>query len=81
MDLESLKRLEAEQKRWEEKVEKTLGKSPERRQEFLTSSGIPIRRLYTPESISKLDYLQDLGFPGESPYTRGVQTKIGRAHV
>ena len=81
MDPESLKRLEAEQKRWEEKVEKTLGKSPERRQEFLTSSGIPIRRLYTPESISKLDYLQDLGFPGESPYTRGVQTTMYRGRL
>jgi len=37
-----------------------------------TPSGIKIKNLYTPEDVSNLDYLKDLGFPGSYPYTRGV---------
>jgi len=37
-----------------------------------TTSGVPIERLYTPDDIADTDYLRDLGFPGEYPYTRGV---------
>ena len=44
----------------------------ERRDSFVTASGVPIERLYTPLDIADLDYLRDLGFPGEYPYTRGV---------
>jgi methylmalonyl-CoA mutase N-terminal domain/subunit len=44
----------------------------ERRESFATASGIPIERVYTPLDIADLDYLRDLGFPGEYPYTRGV---------
>jgi methylmalonyl-CoA mutase N-terminal domain/subunit len=39
---------------------------------FTTTSGVPIERLYTPDDIADMDYLRDLGFPGEYPYTRGV---------
>ncbi len=39
---------------------------------FTTTSGVPVERLYTPDDISSTDYLRDLGFPGEYPYTRGV---------
>ncbi|MBI3013548.1 MAG: methylmalonyl-CoA mutase family protein [Candidatus Tectomicrobia bacterium] len=80
-DPESLKRLKAERKRWEEKVENALGQSPEKRREILTSSGIPVERIYTPESTAKQDYLQDQGFPGEYPYTRGVQTTMYRGRL
>jgi len=44
----------------------------ERRDSFVTASGVPIERVYTPLDIADLDYLRDLGFPGEYPYTRGV---------
>lgn len=37
-----------------------------------TTSGIPIEPVYSPQDIPELDYLNDLGFPGEYPYTRGV---------
>lgn len=46
--------------------------SPERRDRFVTTSGIPIERLYTLEDIQGLDYLRDMGFPGEYPFVRGV---------
>jgi methylmalonyl-CoA mutase N-terminal domain/subunit len=39
---------------------------------FTTTSGVPIERLYTPDDIAGTDYLRNLGFPGEYPYTRGV---------
>jgi len=44
----------------------------ERRDSFITTSGVPIERVYTPPDIADLDYIRDLGFPGEYPYTRGV---------
>jgi methylmalonyl-CoA mutase, N-terminal domain len=44
----------------------------ERQESFTTTSGVPIEPLYTPADIAETDYLRDLGFPGEYPYTRGV---------
>jgi methylmalonyl-CoA mutase N-terminal domain/subunit len=46
--------------------------------QFSTLSGVPIAPLYTPADIAKLDYLRDLGFPGEYPYTRGVRHTMYR---
>ena len=47
-------------------------KGPESSGVFMTTSGRPIRRLYDPSDIAKLDYERDLGAPGDYPYTRGV---------
>ena len=44
----------------------------ERQDSFITTSGVPIERIYTPLDIADLDSIRDLGFPGEYPYTRGV---------
>ena len=51
--------------------------SGERRASFETSSGIPVERLYTPESVDA-DYERDIGRPGEHPYTRGVYPNMYR---
>ncbi len=59
-------------------VAKTIAKSPERRSEFQTTSGIPIRRLYTPADRADASYERDLGFPGAPPFTRGVQPTMYR---
>lgn len=56
---------------------KALSRAPERQAEFKTESGIPIERVYTPED-AKLDYGRDLGFPGQYPFTRGVQPTMYR---
>ncbi|RLG97984.1 methylmalonyl-CoA mutase, partial [Candidatus Bathyarchaeota archaeon] len=65
--------------RWErETVPKTLARMPERRKEFFTHSNIPVKRIYTPLDIKDADYLQDLGFPGEYPFTRGVYATMYR---
>nr|WP_243236886.1 methylmalonyl-CoA mutase family protein [Heliobacterium chlorum] len=57
---------------------KVVKKNPERQPEFKTDSGITMNTLYTPEDVADLDYANDLGFPGEYPFTRGVQPNMYR---
>ena len=59
-------------------VDKSLAKFPERKKEFTTVSKAPVARLYTPLDNAKQDYLRDISFPGEFPYTRGVQNTMYR---
>ena len=73
----------AETKKQRQKWERTtvpnwLRRHPERRKEFETVSGIPVKRLYTPEDIQAMDYSKDLGFPGVPPFTRGVHATMYR---
>jgi len=68
-------------KEWEEKYVKPLiEKSPERKKEFKTSSGIVIDRLYTPEDV-EIDYENKLGYPGVYPFTRGVYPTMYRGRI
>jgi len=48
---------------------------------FCTLSGLPIKLLYTPEDISRMDYSRDLGFPGEEPFARGIHPTMYRGRV
>jgi len=76
--LESLSR---DKERWEkETVEPALERFPERRDTFETGSGIPLKRAYAP-SDADVDYAQDLGFPGEPPFTRGVYPTMYRGRL
>lgn len=69
--------LEDEKAQWEEKVVKpVVDKYKERKAEFTTPSGIPLPRAATPTDF---DYLDKLGFPGEYPFTRGVQPTMYRS--
>jgi len=78
-DEKLLGKIKAGKEKWEQgSVAKTIAKSPERRKEFTTISGTPVERLYTPLDIQGMDYDRDLGFPGEFPYTRGVQPTMYR---
>jgi len=67
---------------WEAKtVAKTLARAPERQAAFKTSSGIPVERLATPADCcadAATAYAEKLGFPGEYPFTRGVQPTMYR---
>lgn len=66
---------------WEETtLAETLKKHPERAAEFQTSSGIPIERLYMPETLDSA-YLEKQGFPGEYPFTRGIQPTMYRGRL
>ena len=69
---------DSEQKRWEEEIlEPARNRFPERKTEFQTASGIPIPPIISPGQTG-WDYLQELGFPGEYPFTRGVQPTMYR---
>ncbi len=68
----SLEEIKKKREEWEKQVNEILKRFPERKKEFVTESGIPLKRVYTPEDVANLDYLRDLGFPGEFPFTRGV---------
>jgi len=71
--------IDAEYKRWEDEVLIPLiSKYPERFAEFMTSSQIPMPRLGIPY---KCDYMKQLGFPGEYPFTRGVQPTMYRGRL
>jgi methylmalonyl-CoA mutase N-terminal domain/subunit len=68
--------------RWErETLAEATAKSPERRARFDSTSGEEIDRLYTPEHLEGFDYLRDAGFPGEYPFTRGVQPTMYRGRL
>jgi len=66
-------------KNWEErKLAPALKRGKERREKFETSSGIEIKRAYDPSDLADFDYMRDVGFPGEYPFTRGVQPTMYR---
>lgn len=72
----SLEEIEIKRKAWQKEnhcKEKESGEAS-----FETLSGIPIKPLYTPEHVAKMDYLQDLGFPGQAPFVRGVHPTMYR---
>jgi len=69
-DLQKLQELKA---KYEAQVEKVLKKIPERRAEFVNTSGIPVARVYTPLDMQDFDYVEQLGMPGQYPFTRAVQ--------
>jgi methylmalonyl-CoA mutase N-terminal domain/subunit len=59
---------------------KSLKRQPERKPDFSTSSGIPIEPLYLPRSAD-LAYQDQIGFPGEYPFTRGIQATMYRGRI
>ncbi len=70
------------EQRWEDETLKpALRDSPERQGNFTTLSGGPIQRLYTPADLANFDYHQDLGVPGEYPYTRGIHPTMYRGRI
>ena len=74
--------LKADLKRWQETtLKRTLDRSPERKPVFATDSGIPVKALYTPLDNPDADYQQQIGFPGEYPYTRGVYPSMYRGQI
>ena len=78
-DPKKLEEIQKSKEQWEKTtVAQSFGKLPER-EAFSTSSEIPVARVYTPVDVANLDYLRDLGFPGEYPFTRGVYPTMYRA--
>jgi len=67
--------------KWNENTENKLKKRPERKKRFTNNSDFDIKRLYTPLDNENIDYENNIGFPGEYPYTRGVQPTMYRGRL
>src|SRR5437870_5437518 len=81
-DKQFLDALQQADEQWEETtLQQTLARTPERLDKFMTTSSEPIQRLYTPLDIADLDYTQQIGFPGDYPYTRGVHPTMHRGRL
>jgi methylmalonyl-CoA mutase N-terminal domain/subunit len=75
-DKNYLYKVQQEKDEWDKK----LKDAKERDVKFVTDSDIPIKRLYTPLDV-KGDYIENVGFPGEPPYTRGVYPTMYRGRL
>jgi methylmalonyl-CoA mutase N-terminal domain/subunit len=81
-DPEKLEALRLAVQKWQEgALSRSLAALPERRETFITASSEPIERLYTPLEVADLDYLEDLGLPGEYPFTRGIHPTLHRSRL
>ena len=65
-----------QKKQWQSDVEETKN----REYDFRTVSGLPVDLLYLPESESE-DYMKEIGFPGQYPFTRGVHANMYRGKL
>ena len=74
--------LKTEMNRWEEtSLQKSINRFPERKPKFETTSQIEIKGLYTPLDHGDESYIEELGFPGEYPFTRGVRPSMHRGRL
>ncbi|MFC6753075.1 acyl-CoA mutase large subunit family protein [Halorubrum tibetense] len=81
-DDEELSEIRNAHAEWEaETLDPVLDRFGERSERFATVSNREVDRLYTPADIADLDYEDDLGFPGEEPYTRGVYPTMYRGRT
>jgi len=79
---ENIKKLIKEKGKWENEIlAGELKKTGERKADFNTASGIPVKRLYSPIDMEEkeFDYLRDLNFPGSYPFTRGKTPTMYRS--
>ena len=72
------KKYAEEKQRWQDRV-KSNGRT--RETVFTTVSGAPIETLYTPDDLRGTDFIRDIGFPGEFPYTRGIHPTMYRGKL
>ncbi|HEU5360605.1 MAG TPA: methylmalonyl-CoA mutase family protein [Candidatus Deferrimicrobiaceae bacterium] len=76
------KAIREHRSRWErERLKPLLSKAPERLRRFSTVSDELISDLYTPADLEEFEFSRDLGFPGEYPFTRGVQPSMYRGRL
>ena len=76
------RKIATARKNWEErKLDPSLKRGAERKKNFVTSSGIEIKRAYDPDDLNGADFVNEVGFPGEYPFTRGVQPTMYRGRL
>ena len=70
-----------DEKQYLDNYKKFTKKAPERKKEFKTESGIPLKALYTAKDLEESDNNQEIGFPGQYPYTRGIFPTMYRSRI
>jgi len=73
--------INEEYKRKKKQYNEKLKDTPSTGMRFTTVSGEPVKALYGPDDIENIDYLKEIGFPGEYPFTRGIHTNGYRGKV
>jgi methylmalonyl-CoA mutase N-terminal domain/subunit len=68
--------IESKKKEWDGYYQQKVSVASQRRESFSTVSGKEVDPLYTPVDTKDLDYTAKLGFPGQFPFTRGVQASM-----
>lgn len=77
-----MEKIKQAREKWEQKeLKASLERWPERKRQFATTSQIHIKRFYSPEDFTGAEYLSDLGFPGQYPFTRGIQPTMYRTKL
>ena len=77
----ALECIEKEYTEWLDEYQKAVKKVPERLTRFSTVSDLETKPIYTPLDVGNKDFLEDIGFPGKYPFTRGVQGTMYRARL
>jgi len=81
-DKEKSREIGKQRERWENTtLPNWISQFPERQKEFRNHSGMLIKRVYTPEDVEEMNYMRDLGFPGEYPFTRGLHATMYRGRL
>ena len=82
-DSDDLEKIREGKREWEdETLAPTLDRFGERHEQFVTDTGgQEVQRLYTPDDVADLNHDEDLGFPGQEPYTRGVYSTMHRGRL
>jgi methylmalonyl-CoA mutase N-terminal domain/subunit len=78
---ESIEKIDGDTKKWKKIYKESIAKAPERLKRFSTVSDRPVQSLYTPLDIKDLDYSNDIGFPNQYPFTRGIQPTMYRGRL
>ncbi len=74
--------LQAAKGQWEDStLADSLQRAPERQEKFITASSEEVNRLYSPLDLPDFDYLDELGFPGDYPYTRAIHATGQRGRL
>lgn len=79
---ELTEKIREKRKEWEKEcLEPWLSKTEKESRKFETLSGIELKEVYDPSDIAHLDFLGDLGYPGEFPFTRGIYPTMYRGRI
>jgi len=80
-DRDAIERIAAERRDWEAReLAEFLARQPEGRAEYRTASGLPVKRVYTPEDVADIPW-EEIGLPGRYPFTRGPYPTMYRGRL